>query len=393
MQKRFSVFNPIDLLATIRNLAQLKMIEVKYSLPPGDINDYDQVMIVSSGQVTYSLKSTKKKKNISDYDDDDDSNNDSQSDSDMDSDDVDDSSNDDNDRDNDDDDDDSFDRIRWKKEKSSDSVYVSEVISWTVTEAGHFCPQLPIGLSHAYWIYRCINNGDAESRTVPLVLVQLISILEVLQNNQSFQYIPKQDFRNEESRDSYSDRVNAHKAQYYDRFMGKCDLGTLLNMYHAMEQECALTSISGSNNNNISKSKNRPDLHKQRRLYTQWAFDNSLNGKLLVQSMRKVEKLTTILRQLHIKAVSPAAKDSQHELAHIKGVFREIYPQNRFTVRKDERKKRPPSFIDHEGKTFFLHRSHLSSMTFRNGDVVYAVSRKFVKAIGKPIINFVSFVF
>lgn len=144
-----------------------------------------------------------------------------------------------------------------------------------VTEIGRYCPQLPIGLRNAYWLYQ--TKETMCSKTFQLTVI-LICIFESVAN-QSLFYVPKRE--RDESNSQYNERIYLHKQQYFERFRGPCDWSTLLKIYMTMMYEFEQT-------NHKNKSKNIEQLKS-------WSRENSMNNRTIQTIRAKIQRLVHTL--------------------------------------------------------------------------------------------------
>lgn len=139
----------------------------------------------------------------------------------------------------------------------------------TVTSAGNFVSHVNLGIYNAYMIYIAINqyqNGPwAGDELVLRSAVVLAVMLEIY--GPPLYYVPRRT-RGQDNAEYQSVRM-AHIEKYFDRFMGKTELDTLLNTYWTMVSEIQTDSIDGAEG---------IDRYAP---YKRWAVNNSINNKKL----------------------------------------------------------------------------------------------------------------
>lgn len=158
-----------------------------------------------------------------------------------------------------------------------------------VTEAGEFVSSIPLSVHNAYMVYlgykRLIETvrQNPESISAERILLRTVlaaaSMIEAY--GPSYFYIPRK--RRDESLIEYNVRKDAHIEKYHEKFRGRTDIHTLINIFWGI-----MTDID------VAKRYDRSSNHRFTDYVREWAQNNSMNNKKLreyLQIMRDIESI------------------------------------------------------------------------------------------------------
>jgi hypothetical protein len=267
-------------------------------------------------------------------------------------------------------------------------------IVYEVTEAGRFCPKLPVFLRNAYWIHLILQREGEEKESekdpsvVPMLdlAVILISMLEVIAS-QPIVWIPKRD--REESTGAYQERITNHKVDYFDRFYGANDFETLLNIYFCMLQESLESQTLHKRAAGNSKGAASPVFCKR------WSTENSMNNRVLVQISHRVKRLCEALGMKNrIQTWSqPTCMWSRTTLNQALKIFMEAYPDHVCT-QVITQKRGPIKFRDPKGSVFGINnRNHMSNICIADTQKLCCYVKSHVQTNTGSVFSLLNYIF
>jgi hypothetical protein len=187
--------------------------------------------------------------------------------------------------------------------------------TYTVTEVGTFASSIQMGVQNAYMVYLATKAFELDQDSIALrTIIVVASMIDVY--GPSFFFVPRRE-RFESSSD-YQSRRNEHITQYHERFRGKTDIHTLVNIYWSLMLETA--HMRGSFMHSV----------------LDWSKENKMNNKKLKEFLSSYQSVeSSVERTLKIKIdKSEYADAGLLELGDlVADVFSKAYQHNKFTKR------------------------------------------------------------
>jgi hypothetical protein len=182
-----------------------------------------------------------------------------------------------------------------------------------VTDVGHFCPDFPLSIYASTVLFKAVK---AKLNIYPIV--SLLSLIEC--NGPSYMFIP----RRKQGIQSKTDEPEIIK-DIHDKFRGKSDLHTMLNIYHRMVSQCR-------------------GLFQHESYYTAWCRKYSMNNKKLLEVRQLIKRILSVCEQKSIPyKVVPI--DIQTTILDVSPILIDVYSENVLINNKD-------GYTDEQGKEY-----------------------------------------
>ena len=316
-----------------------------------------------------------------------------------------------------------------------------EETKYELTESGRICPQLPISLRNALWLYKTIQIESETHKALKIesgsvnsnppvktwihsfissmnfegassglvyasdLVIILVSILEAVANNSIF-VIPRR--IKGEANGAYQDRVHSHKETHFDRFKGESDFDTLLEIFLCFKNEYLTTYNLSSSSSSSSSKDNKNDQINQYierlnyKLLKQWCRKNHINYKVISQAYNNRFRLLHQLNKLKLIVVDRDYESrfvfnqyTYHEETFelVKLAFQKAYPNN-VCINTSRKIGGPIVFVDQSNLLYFVNnRINWSNQNLRTKKEIWVYSKVQVQSVEGKRSNFLNYVF
>jgi HrpA-like RNA helicase len=133
-----------------------------------------------------------------------------------------------------------------------------------VTDIGHFAPQFPLSVRNVAILWHWIQKGFP-------IFPAIVTLAMIDSYGPSYMWYPPK--KETQTQAEYSLSIEQHRASYFEKFSGRSDVHTFLNIWHDL-----MDSVGGM------------DGTKSKRRVAEWSNQNSMNN-------RKIREVITIVKQ------------------------------------------------------------------------------------------------
>lgn len=161
---------------------------------------------------------------------------------------------------------------------------------YIITNIGKFVSSISLGIQNAYMVYLGYKrfmekvSANSESASVEqIVLRTVIAVASMIEAyGPSYFYIPRRN-RNETLAE-YTVRRDNHIEDYHEKFRGKTDIHTFVNIFWQMQTDI-----------NVVKSYDQSTKHNFTNYIREWSVNNSMNNKKIKEYLGVMRDIASIV--------------------------------------------------------------------------------------------------